>query len=53
MDNGYSLMNVALGFVQSAEFQALYGVKPSNNALITKFYTNVLHRAPDQGGLDF
>ena len=53
MDNGYSLMNVALGFVQSAEFQALYGVKPTNNALITKFYTNVLHRAPDQGGLDF
>ena len=53
MDNGYSLTSVATGFVQSTEFQALYGIHPSNTTLITNFYKNVLHRAPDQGGLDF
>ncbi|MES2041438.1 MAG: DUF4214 domain-containing protein [Pseudomonadota bacterium] len=57
MDNGASLNSVAASFVQSAEFQQLYGSKPGSNpsttTLITNFYQNVLHRAPDQAGFDY
>lgn len=53
MDNGASLVNVAAGFFQSAEFQNLYGSNPSTATLITNFYQNVLHRAPDQAGFDY
>ncbi|MFZ6743618.1 DUF4214 domain-containing protein [Undibacterium sp. JH2W] len=53
MDKGSSLTQVAAGFFQSPEFQQLYGVAPSNATLITNFYQNVLHRAPDQTGFDY
>jgi hypothetical protein len=53
MDRGTSLHTVASGFVNSAEFDALYGVNPTDVQLVTAMYQNVLHRAPDQGGLDY
>lgn len=53
MDNGSSLTTVAAGFFQSAEFQKLYGTSPSIVILITNFYANVLHRAPDQAGFEY
>lgn len=53
MDKGSSLTTVAAGFFQSPEFQKLYGASPSINTLITNFYQNVLHRAPDQAGFDY
>lgn len=53
MDNGSSLTTVAAGFFQSPEFQKLYGSNPSTMTLITNFYNNVLHRAPDQAGFDY
>ena len=53
MDTGTSLLKVSEGFVGSAEFQALYGSNPTNADFITKLYTNVLHRAPEQGGYDW
>ncbi|MFZ6653873.1 DUF4214 domain-containing protein [Undibacterium sp. TJN19] len=53
MDGGSSLTTVAAGFFQSPEFQKLYGANPSTNTLITNFYQNVLHRAPDQAGFDY
>ncbi|MBI1773221.1 MAG: DUF4214 domain-containing protein [Burkholderiales bacterium] len=53
MDHGVSLTQVAAGFFQSAEFQKLYGSFPSTTTLITNFYQNVLHRAPDQAGFDY
>lgn len=53
MDKGSSLTTVAAGFMQSAEFQALYGNKPSNTVLVTNFYQNVLHRTPDKAGFDY
>ena len=48
-------------FVQSAEFQTLYGVTTSDNcllgndieAVVDLFYQNVLGRAPDQIGLTY
>ena len=53
MDNGESLRNVAAGFINSAEFQSLYGSNPSNEQFVIKLYENVLHRPLDQGGYDF
>ncbi len=53
MDSGVSLTDVAAGFIQSAEFQRLYGAHPSNVTLLTNLYQNVLHRASDPGGFDY
>ncbi len=52
-DKGVSDVDVANGFLNSAEFQALVGTAPTANTLVTAFYTNVLHRAPDQAGLNY
>lgn len=53
MDKGVELGSVAAGFVASHEFSTLYGANPSNAEMISKFYQNVLHRAPDQAGYDY
>jgi Ca2+-binding RTX toxin-like protein len=53
MDGGVSLLAVATAFTTSNEWLALYGAAPSNRDLLSKVYTNVLHRAPDPGGFDF
>jgi hypothetical protein len=53
MDGGASLKSVAQGFVSSAEFKAVYGSSPTNAQIITKFYENVLHRAPESGGYNY
>ena len=53
IDNGSTLETIATGFMQSAEFKSKYGENPSNNVLVEKFYQNVLHRAPDAGGLNY
>jgi hypothetical protein len=53
MDGGASLKNVAQGFVSSPEFKAVYGASPTNAQIITKFYENVLHRAPEPGGYNY
>jgi hypothetical protein len=53
MDGGASLKSVAQGFVDSAEFKILYGASPTNAQIVTKFYENVLHRAPESGGYNY
>lgn len=53
MDNGMSLATVADFFLDSPEGQALYGSAPPHTELLTRFYANTLHRAPDAGGLAF
>lgn len=53
MDKGMSLKEVAQFFVASPEFKVAYGAAPSHSELVGKFYLNVLHRQPDQGGFDF
>lgn len=53
MDSGSSLTTVASAFQLSTEFQGKYGANPSYEELITAMYSNVLHRAPDQGGFDY
>lgn len=53
IDNGLSLEGVAGGFTHSPEFQALYGANATDATFVTKLYSNVLHRTPDQGGYDY
>jgi hypothetical protein len=50
MNSGMALTDVAAGFINSAEFKALYGSNPSNEQFVTLLYDNVLHRVPDAGG---
>ncbi len=50
MSGGQSLASITTGFVGSAEFQATYGALNSTQ-FVTLLYSNVLHRAPDAGGL--
>lgn len=53
LDSGVNLKDVANAFELSAEFSTLYGNNPTAGQLITAMYSNVLHRAPDQGGYDY
>jgi serralysin len=45
-----SLSAITKGFINSAEFQAVYGALNNNN-FVTLLYNNVLRRVPDTGGL--
>lgn len=51
-DSGAALDTVAAAFVASGEFAARYGVL-DDASFVTQLYANVLHRAPDAGGLAF
>ncbi|WP_420473120.1 DUF4214 domain-containing protein [Noviherbaspirillum sp. ST9] len=53
LEEGASLVDAAAGFFNSAEFKGLYGASPSNADLVTRFYQNVLHRAPGQSEVDW
>ena len=53
LDNGAALQGIANGFIQSAEFTALYGPNPSNGDFVTRLYSNVLHRAAEQSGYNW
>lgn len=50
MDEGVTVVQVAGGFIGSAEFQGLYGVNPSNEQFVDLLYKNVLDRNPDASG---
>lgn len=53
MDQAVPLAEVAAGFINSAEFTALYGANPANETFVTRLYNNILHRAPEPGGYAF
>jgi len=53
LDKGTSPDAVSQGFIDSAEFQFLYGTTHSNATFITALYQNILDRTPDQGGFDY
>jgi hypothetical protein len=54
-------VRMATDFTYADEFKTLYGVQTADNymtgeditALVTRFYENVLNRAPDTGGRDY
>ncbi len=47
---GRSLAGITTGFINSTEFQSLYGAL-NNGAFVAQLYNNVLRRAPDADGL--
>ena len=53
MDAGKSLLEVAAGFVASAEFAAVYGANSSNESFVSKLYENVLGRAGEAAGISY
>jgi secreted trypsin-like serine protease/subtilisin family serine protease len=53
MDSDANVIDVAAGFIASAEFVALYGISSSDGDFITRIYSNVLNRAPDAGGFNY
>lgn len=53
MDAGMALIDVAKGFVASAEFQAVYGANPSNFDFVERLYENVLGRDGEPGGVTY
>jgi len=53
MDDGISLDEVAFGFMQSPEFEQLYGSEVTTGEFVGLLYQNVLDRSPDAGGYDF
>lgn len=52
-DAGVTMEVIAHDFLVSAEGQALYGAAPTNAEVLTRFYANTLHRAPDAEGYNF
>jgi hypothetical protein len=53
MDKGMGVVEVAARFIDSSEFRELYGQNPSNAEFLTKVYSNVLDRTPDEAGLNW
>lgn len=53
LDAGVSVTTVAQGFIDSQEYRAAYGSAMTHRELVTRYYTNILDRAPEQAGLDF
>lgn len=53
MDDGLPLAEAAFYFMQSKESQNLYGSQPDDEALLTRYYQNVLARSPDADGYSF
>lgn len=53
LDQGLSLREAAAWFLSSSEFETRYGPNLQNNTFVQKLYANVLHRTPDQNGVDF
>ena len=51
-NSGLTLTQVAQNFIASPEFSRTYG-NLSNTNFVIQLYANVLHRAPDAGGLKF
>ncbi|CAN7721518.1 DUF4214 domain-containing protein [Pseudoduganella sp. LjRoot289] len=53
VEHGTSMLEVARDFSVSGEFAARFGSEMSDSAYAALLYQNVLHRAPDAGGLQF
>lgn len=52
LDGGAALADVAQGFANSAEFSGKYAALDETQ-FVNQLYLNVLHRAGEQGGVDF
>ncbi len=53
LDHGADAHAVAQGFVNSAEFQLMYGSAASNAEIVSRFYQHVLHRDGEASGMQY
>lgn len=53
LESGVPLNSIAASFVNSAEYQALYGDHPSHSNTVDNLYKNVLHRQGDPDGIAY
>ncbi|WP_396189469.1 DUF4214 domain-containing protein [Flavobacterium sp.] len=53
LDRGAGIIDVAQGFINSAEFKNLYGADSADQQFVTLLYNHVLHRAPEGEGYQF
>lgn len=53
MDKGMKLVDVAQLFLTQDEYKKAYGAVTNNRELVTKYYENILGRAPEKDGLDY
>jgi hypothetical protein len=53
IDDGANLEDVAAGFIASDEYRKAYGSDVGATDLVTHYYENILHRAPEAAGLDY
>jgi hypothetical protein len=51
--NRYGVVTDAQGFLQSPEYQRLYGAAQTDEAFVTALYKNALRRDPDPSGFQF
>jgi hypothetical protein len=53
LDEGTDLVQIAAGFMDSAEFQALYGTGLADADFVGRLYRNVLHRDGEAAGVAY
>lgn len=53
MDDGTALIDVAAGFIASAEFQSIYGSNPTDGEFVARLYLNVLGRDGEAAGIAY
>ncbi|WP_322402232.1 DUF4214 domain-containing protein, partial [Massilia luteola] len=53
IDDGARVEDVAAGFIASDEYRNTYGSDLGATDLVTRYYENILHRAPEAAGLDY
>lgn len=53
MDGGSSLLQIAEEFTRQPEFDAKYGLNPTDSDFIKMLYRNVLNREAEGGGYDY
>jgi Ca2+-binding RTX toxin-like protein len=53
MANGGKLDSISQAFIQSAEYQKLYGTGHTNAELVGEYYQHILGRAGEKAGIDF
>ncbi|WP_396189470.1 DUF4214 domain-containing protein [Flavobacterium sp.] len=53
LDSGIGLNTVAQGFINSAEFKAMYGANATDEHFVSLLYKHVLHRVPEGEGYQF
>lgn len=53
MDKGWSLDAIAQEFVKSSEYRQVYGINPSSEDIVNRYYRNVLGREGEYSGVTF